>query len=65
MQKSSADPESGGSSDHGKKQLARQMLLDIKHISKLIEECAEINEELSKSEHGDNLDKSTGLKFKN
>ena len=41
------------------------MLLDIKHISKLIEECAEINEELSKSEHGDNLDKSTGLKFKN
>lgn len=40
------------------------MLLDIKKISKLIEECAEINEELGKSEHGESMDKSTGLKFK-
>ena len=40
------------------------MLLDTKHISKLVDECAEINEELSKAEHGDNLDKTMGLKFK-
>lgn len=38
--------------------------MDTKHISKLVDECVEINEELSKAEHGDSLDKTTGLKFK-
>lgn len=40
------------------------MLLETKSLSKLIEECNEILEELGKSEHGECLDKSTGLKFK-
>lgn len=40
------------------------MLIDGKSITKLIDECAEIINELAKGENGEQLDKSTHLKFK-
>ena len=40
------------------------MLVDTKTLTKLIDECAEIVNELAKGDNGEQVDKSTHLKFK-
>lgn len=54
------DLEEGGNSEFSGKNLARQMLVDTKNIGKLIEECAEIMNELAKED----IDRTVKLKFK-